>query len=197
MKSKTTRRMGLQDSETRDRLLDAAHEMIQSDGIGAVTARRLAETVGLRRQIVHYYFGTIDDLLVALLEKQSAESIVRVTKALAHGNPIETLFKSEKKAAVLSYEVMALSLRRPEVGRVMAQSTRVLKRIATTAIDNYCEREGIKLGASSSAIVSILISLANTQAVERALGVTNGHKETSAAITSWIASVLSRSEPGE
>jgi AcrR family transcriptional regulator len=189
MKSKTIRRMGLQDSRTRDRLLTAAQEIIQTDGISGVTARRLADAVGLQRQIVHYYFGTIDDLLVALLEKQSEESAARAIEALSHGNPIKVLFKTEKDAAILTYELMALALRRPEVGKIVAANARKFKQIATEAIDNYCAREGIALCADSTAIASVLISLANSQAVERALGVTDGHQKTLAAMANWIASV--------
>ncbi|MFC4493396.1 TetR/AcrR family transcriptional regulator [Streptomyces ovatisporus] len=50
--------------ETRQRLLDAAAQLIVEDGWGAVTTRRAADRAGLRPGLVHYHFRTVEDLLV-------------------------------------------------------------------------------------------------------------------------------------
>ena len=60
----TSRRKGAESSKTRAQLLLAAAQILCDAGARAVTARRLAEQVGLGRHIVHYYFGTIDELFV-------------------------------------------------------------------------------------------------------------------------------------
>ena len=67
MKKKTTRRLGVESSETRAQLIKLAARLIRDEGCAAVTARRLAEDLGLKRQIVHYYFGTIEDLLIVVI----------------------------------------------------------------------------------------------------------------------------------
>lgn len=49
--------------ETRERLLDAAAQLIVEDGWGAVTTRRVADRAGLRPGLVHYHFRTVSELL--------------------------------------------------------------------------------------------------------------------------------------
>ncbi|WP_225729340.1 MULTISPECIES: TetR/AcrR family transcriptional regulator [unclassified Nocardia] len=53
-----------QGRETRDRLMDAAVELIAERGWGAVTTRMLAERAGLRPGLVHYHFNSVNDLLI-------------------------------------------------------------------------------------------------------------------------------------
>ncbi|OEV02447.1 TetR family transcriptional regulator [Streptomyces oceani] len=50
--------------QTRDRLLDAAVQLIVEEGWGAVTTRKMAERAGVRPGVVHYHFDTVTDLLV-------------------------------------------------------------------------------------------------------------------------------------
>ncbi|KMS51677.1 hypothetical protein V474_03335 [Novosphingobium barchaimii LL02] len=62
-----------EESEYRERLLDAAAGIIAADGLEGLTAGKLARHVGLGRTVVHYHFGTMDHLLAALLRRSSAE----------------------------------------------------------------------------------------------------------------------------
>ena len=61
-------------SEYKERLLDAAGEIIAANGLEGLTAGKLASHVGLRRTVVHYHFGTMDDLLAALVTRSSANA---------------------------------------------------------------------------------------------------------------------------
>ena len=47
---------------TRHRLLDAAASLIAERGWGAVTTRAVAERAGVNQALVHYHFGSIDNL---------------------------------------------------------------------------------------------------------------------------------------
>jgi len=61
-------------SEYKQRLLDAARELIFANGLEGLTAGKLASHVGLKRTVVHYHFRTMDHLL-AILITQSMQSI--------------------------------------------------------------------------------------------------------------------------
>ena len=61
-------------SEYKERLLDAAGEIIAVNGLEGLTAGKLASHVGLRRTVVHYHFGTMDDLLAALVTRSSTNA---------------------------------------------------------------------------------------------------------------------------
>ena len=49
-------------------LVAAANRLLTDEGVGAVTARRVAQAVALSHQIVHYYFKSMDDLVIAVIE---------------------------------------------------------------------------------------------------------------------------------
>ena len=59
------RRIGALTSKTRSSLLNAAESLMRESGYAAVTSRRLAAKAGLKPQLVHYYFRTMDDLFLA------------------------------------------------------------------------------------------------------------------------------------
>ena len=67
-------RKGVESSETRAKLLQSAVLIMREEGASAVTARRLAEQFGLGRHIVHYYFGTIDELFIAIMRDEGARA---------------------------------------------------------------------------------------------------------------------------
>src|SRR5205823_13649069 len=57
-------RIGCEDLKTRAKLLDADEKLLLEEGYAAVTSRRVAAKAGLKPQLVHYYFRTMDDLFI-------------------------------------------------------------------------------------------------------------------------------------
>ena len=58
-------------------LLDAAERLLVDVGYAAVTTRRLAEEAGVNHGLVHYYFGSMEKLLVRVLERFTERLIAR------------------------------------------------------------------------------------------------------------------------
>ncbi|MBL8920324.1 MAG: TetR/AcrR family transcriptional regulator [Myxococcaceae bacterium] len=56
-------------TETRQRILEAADGLFGELGFDATTTRDIAERSGVNKALIHYHFGTKDDLLEALLER--------------------------------------------------------------------------------------------------------------------------------
>src|SRR6195952_6086500 len=112
---RSSRRLGSQDSEVRQRLIDAAIEIIEAEGCSAVTARRLAETVDLKRHIVHYYFGTLEDLFVAVLRHDESRTQSAFDAALERCNPLSIVGSSELPLPRRGFELVRLWLREPAI----------------------------------------------------------------------------------
>jgi len=55
-----------------DAVLDAATELIADRGPRAVTVRAIAERAGVNHALVHRYFGTKEDLIVAVIAREVA-----------------------------------------------------------------------------------------------------------------------------
>ena len=59
-------------STTSEALLDAAEAItLLDEGYAAVTSRRVAEQAGTDAAFVYYYFGTMEDLFVALFRRNA------------------------------------------------------------------------------------------------------------------------------
>ncbi len=54
---------------TRQRLVDAAVEVVRSEGFGAMTTRRILEVAGLSKGALYHYFSSKDDLYEAIAER--------------------------------------------------------------------------------------------------------------------------------
>ena len=58
-------------------LLDAAERLLVEVGHAGITTRRLAEEAGVNHGLVHYYFGSNENLLVRALERFTDRLIAR------------------------------------------------------------------------------------------------------------------------
>src|SRR5436189_5673390 len=57
--------------------LDAAERLLVEAGHGGITTRRLAGEAGLNQGLVHYYFGSLDEVLLRALERFTARLLER------------------------------------------------------------------------------------------------------------------------
>ena len=64
-------------SQTAEGLLDAAERLIIEVGHAGISTRRLAAEAGANQGLVHYYFGSIDEVFVQVLERFTARLIER------------------------------------------------------------------------------------------------------------------------
>src|ERR687894_2781122 len=63
--------------ETEQALLDAAERLLVAVGAGGITTRKVAEAAGANHGLVHYYFGSVEQLLVRVLERFTERLIER------------------------------------------------------------------------------------------------------------------------
>ena len=92
----TPRRMGTETSETRVRLLDVTERIMIDDGYAAVSSRRIAKDAGVTPALVHYYFGTLDDLFLALLRRRAEQQLARQQRKLSAERPLRSLWEASK-----------------------------------------------------------------------------------------------------
>src|SRR5437867_12736714 len=62
---------------TRQQLLDAARAVLQRDGVAALSTRSVGAEAGVNLSLIHYYFGSRDRLLLAILEQMDADLLAR------------------------------------------------------------------------------------------------------------------------
>src|SRR5947209_4287654 len=73
--------------EAEQAFLDAAERLLVSVGYANITTRKLAEEAGINHGLVHYYFGSMQELLVQVLERFTDRLIKRQREMYAANVP--------------------------------------------------------------------------------------------------------------
>jgi AcrR family transcriptional regulator len=174
------RRRGGESSAVRAALIDAAEDLIREGGYPAVTARNLAEKVNLKRQIVHYYFHSMDDIFVAVIRRNTERMKAKLEAAMDSPEPLRTLqeLNRDPAQAILSMESNALANRRPAVKAEVARSTRELRELQTELMARHLAERRLTPAMQPIVATVLLTSLAQVLALEAAIDVSTGHAET-------------------
>lgn len=184
-----TRRIGAEDSKTRASLLDAAQKLMLEEGYAAVTSRRVAAKAGLKPQLVHYYFRTMDDLFLALLRQGAEQNAERHARALASPHPLRELweFSTERAGTALWEEFVALANHRKAIREEIASYAEQFRRLQADALSSVLEEYGIDTAEfPPAALLTVITALSRVLVMEKALGITIGHAETLALVERFL-----------
>lgn len=158
-------------------LLDAAQALMVEEGYAAVTSRRVAARAGLKPQLVHYYFRTMDDLFVALVRRGAEQSRERQASALASDQPLWALWEMNTDPAgrTVITEMAALANHRKELRAEIAALARSLRDEQIAVLTPVLERYGMHEALTPEAFVTLANALGQTLVMEEALGLDAGH----------------------
>lgn len=182
------RRRGREDSKTRVRLIDEALKLLAEEGVGALTARRLAQRLELSFQIVHYYFKSMDDLLVAVIEQSMAGVLETLQSSSETSNPLSALVEMHRGPAsvAMGLEFEIYASRRPAVREAVKHYIEQFRQAELAAVSSHLKLHNLEQRLPPVAVTVILTSAFRVLALEEAVGVTRGHEETLA----WLSSLL-------
>jgi AcrR family transcriptional regulator len=79
-------------AEARQRVIRAAFDTLRAEGFSGTSARAIAATGGFDQALVFYYFGSVNDLLLAALAYSSATQIREYEEALEDITSLPALF---------------------------------------------------------------------------------------------------------
>jgi AcrR family transcriptional regulator len=185
----SSRRRGIESSETRAQLLDAAELLMKEEGYPAVTTRRLASVVGVSNQLVHYYFRTMDDLFLSLMRRRAEVNLRGLLEALASQYPLRALweFNSNPESIKLNIEFVALTNHRKLIGEESARHAEQLRALETETLSRVLSDHGIESDTVPAVCLAVLMSsLPRTMAMEAGFGVSLGHGQTLALVDNYL-----------
>jgi AcrR family transcriptional regulator len=184
------RRIGSEDSKTRVKLLDAAEQLLLEQGYAAVTSRRVAARAGLKPQLVHYYFRTMDDLFLEVFRRRADANVERSQRAVTADGSLRTLWlqNSDTRGARFNIEFVALANHRPAIRSEIA---RYAERFRATQLE-VVTKALAALGVNDDelppiAALLMITGLSQVMALEEALGMTAGHDTTRSFLEQTIA----------
>jgi AcrR family transcriptional regulator len=188
-KASGPRRIPTDDSETRDRLLDAAEQIMREEGYAAVTTRRIGSKAGVHPQLVHYYFSGIDDLFLELWRRFTGHYLARQAQAFLSPNPVRTVWEHDVNThdASLAAELMALARHRKALRDEIASSVERFRVMQASALTQSMDDHGLReIFGSPEVLALCMVGLARILVVEGDLGITAGHADARAAIARWL-----------
>jgi AcrR family transcriptional regulator len=170
----------VENSAVRSALIEAAELLLREGGYPSVTARNLADKINLKRQIVHYYFRSMDDLFIAVIRRGADKARPRLQAALTSDEPLRTLWQinSDPAQATLTLELSALASRRPAVRAEVKRFAEEFRDLQTRVLIRHLEKRGISPDLQPIVATVLLTSLSQVLTLEAAIDIDHGHRET-------------------
>jgi len=188
------RRIGAADSKTRAQLLTAAEQLLLDEGYAAVTSRRVGAKAGLKPQLVHYYFRTMDDLFLEVFRRRADENLAHFERTVAADNSLRTLWRlnSDPRGAAFMTEFVALANHRKSIRTEIARYAERSRAAQLVALTAALESAGVPPDELPPiAALLLMTGLSQVLSLERVLGVTAGHDST----ISFVQGVIDQFEP--
>lgn len=175
------RRLGAPDAKNRTVLMDAAEQLMLEQGWATVTSRRIAEHAGLKPQLVHYYFRSMDELFLELFRRRADQGLEALAQVLKSERPLHALweFSTDATAARFTMEFVGLANQKPAVRAEVVRYSEQFRAAQTDALGRMLAGYGVDTSRFPAEVLSVLMtSAARMVVLEQALGMTAGHAET-------------------
>ena len=189
----TARRKGSESSETRTRLLDVTERLMLKEGYAAVSSRRVAAAADVTPALVHYYFGTIDDLFLAVLQRRAEGMLEQQRKTLLSAeNPLRALWDAANDPTRTGFvlEFMSLANHRKVIRAELARHSDRFRDMQLEVVSEYLDRRGVDIDQFPPMAIIVMINAISQNAVlEQSIGMKVGIAETIAFIERQITAV--------
>jgi AcrR family transcriptional regulator len=187
-------------AQTEGAFLDAAERLLIEVGYAGISTRRLAEEAGANHGLVHYYFGSMENLFVRVLERFTERLIARQREMYARTD----LSGLEKWRTAMGYlesdlesgypkiwlELQALGWNRPDIAERVAAVNGQWRTVLTEAFDQMMGEYGLdRTRFPLAAMVSLAITFNEGIMVERLSGISAGHRELLEMVERWLESL--------
>ena len=176
-------------------LLDAAERLLVDVGHAGITTRRLAEEAGVNHGLVHYYFGSNENLLVRALERFTERLITRQRELYAADEPFVEKWRTAMRFLVdrgrRRTRRSGWSCRRsPGTTRACVSGSRGSTPSGAPSSPRRSREPHRELGLAIplDALVSLVITFNLGVMVERLGGIETGHAELLDWIDGWLSS---------
>ena len=187
-------------AETEAAFLDAAERLLIDVGYAGISTRRLAEEAGANHGLVHYYFGSMENVFVRVLERFTERLVARQRAMYARSD----ISGAEKWRTAMGFlesdlaagypkiwlELQALGWNRPDIAERVAQVNRQWRDVLTQAFDRMLDEYGVDRERFPLAgLVSMAMTFNEGIMVERLSGISDGHGELMEMVGRWVESL--------
>ena len=177
--------------ETEQALLDAAERLLVEVGAAGLTTRQVAKAAGANHGLVHYYFGSVEQLLVRVLERFTERLVERQRRLYAADVPFLEKWRTamayleeDRPYQKLWFELQALAWNRPELQERLIRVHAEWRAVLSEAFGPV--RDGLGLELPLEALVTLVYTFNKGIMLERLSGIETGHRELLDWIDGWL-----------
>jgi AcrR family transcriptional regulator len=177
--------------EKAERIVDAMRTCVAERGIAGATFEHVSQEAGVSRGLLHYYFGTKEQLLIEVLRKDAETRIAMLDAPLAQAKSVdeviqvlvagaEAVLETDPGFYVILYELFTAGRQNAEIqGELAELYERNRKHLAESL--RRKEAEGVlKLRLDAEAVVTYMFAAADGGALQR---LTDPDRDFSQAVT--------------
>jgi AcrR family transcriptional regulator len=188
MEVATTRR-----EEVRSALLDAAERLLIETGYASLTTRKVAAEAGVNHGLVHYYFGSMEELLLQVLERFTEHLIERQTAMYEGATPFIEKWRTamrwldedvEAGYPKVWWELQAMAWNHPEMRERLVRVDERWRELLRTHFGRALEEYDVDFPLE--AVVSLVMTFNKGVQIEQLSGITTGHGALIAWIDRWM-----------
>ena len=182
---------------TEEQFLDAAERLLIEIGYAGISTRRLAEEAGANHGLVHYYFGSMEELFLRVLERFTQRLIERQRELYASDRPYLEKWREairyldddrQSGYQKIWYELQAMAWNRPEMRARLAPVLAQWKAAMRDAVHDAAEEYGLDEGhLAAEDWVTLIVTFNEGLILERLSGITAGHRDLLQAVDRWLA----------
>jgi AcrR family transcriptional regulator len=186
--------------DPREAVLDAAERLLTQYGYAGVTARRLAKEAGVNLGLIHYHFGSMENVFVEALERFTSRLTERQRALYAADVPF-----IDKWRTAMSYlleddlssgyekiwlELQAMAWNNPDLRKRLARVNARWRAVLTKAFTEVIREYGLDPRVVPvDAVVSLVMTFNQGIMLERHGGVFAGHRKLLEWIERWLQSL--------
>src|SRR4051794_3256078 len=158
------------EGEKAQRIIEAMRASVGTRGAAASTFDHVAREAGVSRGLLHYYFGSKEQLLVEVVRHdcevkiaamearlERADSVEAIVEALVYG--LEEFIEHEPGSQAVTYEMLSASRHSEEIRAELAELYRRWRSHLADALREK-ERQGVvELQADPESVAAVLFAL--------------------------------------
>ncbi|HEV3323585.1 MAG TPA: TetR family transcriptional regulator [Solirubrobacteraceae bacterium] len=183
--------------ERAQRIVEAMRRSVAQYGTAGSTFERVAREAGVSRGLLHYYFGTKEQLLAEAVRRDCQLRLERLEQQLAGAQTAEDfiglmaqhlqdIIREDPDFVTLLFELFTLSRRNGDIATEYANLMRTMREQVAGMLTVAQDEGVLRLHAEPEAIAEILFSLGDGFALRM---LTEPDRDFTATIRAGIASV--------
>lgn len=190
--AKSAKRTRRPPEEAKLLILKTAERIMLEDGYAAVTIRHIAKCAGVSSTLLHYYYPTTDDLLVALYRYASEKDLERLQQALDAPDLVMALwdYQTDSARTSLGVEFLALANHRKVIRAEIARFAEHARNLQSAALAKALDG----VACSPACLSMLLTSVSRNLIMESGVGISSGHAEARAYVEAELGKLRTRKE---